>query len=181
MRFSIAATLATLTMGAAAAQAAQQASTVVVTDYTTYCPKSSSSIVHGSETYSVSAPGPVTMTGGPYTVTRPLITSTITHCNKCTSSTPVAQSPSSSAAVTPSSIPHYSPSSSSIVVSSSAVPSSSAPAIGTPRPSGAAANPSGSPSGTSPATPVFTGGANRAAVGAGAGLATVFGLVAYLL
>ncbi|KAF9886150.1 hypothetical protein FE257_011975 [Aspergillus nanangensis] len=155
MRLSLFASIATFAVGTIAAMANDEVETVVVTDYTTYCPKSTS-IVHGSETYSVSAPGSVTMTGGPYTITRPLITSTVTKCNKC-SSTPVVT-----------------PSSSSIVV----VPTSK-PVIPTGAPVPSGVSPSGSA--TTPAAPVFTGGASRAVAGAGAGLATVFGLAAYLL
>jgi len=105
MRFSIAA-LATLALGVAATDY----TTEVVTQYTTYCPEATS-IVHGSHTYSVSTPGHITMSHGPYTVTRPLITQTITECSKCTStaaavppaSTPLV--PSGAGATTPSSGP----------------------------------------------------------------------------
>jgi hypothetical protein len=74
------------------------------------------------------------------------------------SSTPLIQTPT--------------PSSSSIVV----VPTSH-PVI----PSGAGAQSTGSPVPTTPVTPLATGAASRAAVGAGAGLAGVFALAAYLL
>ncbi|GES66159.1 hypothetical protein ATEIFO6365_0013012700 [Aspergillus terreus] len=161
MRFSLFATVATLAAGVMAGAADEQPETVVVTEYTTFCPKSSTSFVHGTETYSVSTPGHYTMTGGPYTITRPLITSTVTRCTQC-SSTPVAT-----------------PSSSSVVV----VPSSSKPVIPVV-PTSAPSAPTGvaaTGSATTPAAPIFTGGASRAAAGAGAGLATVFGIVAYLL
>lgn len=72
------------------------------------------------------------------------------------------------------------PSSMSVIQSSSVipyVPASSATPSGSALPSG---TPSGSPSG-SPSAPLYTGGASRAAAGAGMGLASVFSLVAYLL
>lgn len=76
MRFSLAA-LAALAVGAAA----NDYTTEVVTEYTTYCP-SATAISHRSSTWSVTAPTTLTMSGGPYTVTRPMITSTVTRCNK---------------------------------------------------------------------------------------------------
>lgn len=55
MRFSLFAAVATLAAGAVASvHGGEEPLTVVVTDYTTYCPKSTS-IVHGEETYSVPA------------------------------------------------------------------------------------------------------------------------------
>ncbi|KAJ5605937.1 hypothetical protein N7510_008718 [Penicillium lagena] len=137
MRFSIAA-LATLAMGVAATDY----TTEVVTHFTTYCPEATS-IVHGSHTYSVSTPGAITMSHGPYTVTRPLITKTITECNKCTSTAP-------------------------------AVPPTSTPLV----PSGAGATTPGS--GPAPTQTPYNA-ASRAATGAGAGLAAVFGAAALLL
>jgi hypothetical protein len=64
------------------------------------------------------------------------------------------------------------PSSSSIVV----VPTSK-PVI----PSGAGPKTTSTPAASTPVTPLATGAASRAAVGAGAGLAGVFALAAYLL
>lgn len=75
MRFSIAA------LTALAAGAAASVITETVTHYTTYCPEATS-VVHGSHTYSISTPGHITMTNGPFTVTRPLVTETVTSCNK---------------------------------------------------------------------------------------------------
>lgn len=76
MRFSIAAAVTALAAGAAA-----NAVTETITHYTTYCPESTS-IVHGGQTYSISTPGHITMTNGPFTVTRPLMTSTVTECHQ---------------------------------------------------------------------------------------------------
>jgi hypothetical protein len=73
MRFSIVALA--LAAGALAADV-----TETVTQYTTYCPEATT-ISHGSHTYSISTPGHITMTNGPFTVTRPLITQTVTQCN----------------------------------------------------------------------------------------------------
>lgn len=87
------------------------------------------------------------MSHGPYTVTRPLITQTITECTKCTSTAP-------------------------------AVPPASTPLASTPLvPSGAGATTPGTPAPTQ--TPYNA--ASRAATGAGAGLAAVFGAAALLL
>ncbi|KAJ5117086.1 hypothetical protein N7448_004033 [Penicillium atrosanguineum] len=143
MRFSIA--VLALAAGALAADV-----TETVTQYTTFCPEATT-IAHGGHTYSISTPGHITMTNGPYTVTRPLITQTVTQCNSCSST------------MVPSSTP--------IVPSAPA----STPLI----PSGAGATGSSVPSGA--AAPAFNAGAVNAATGAGAGLAAVFGAVALLL
>ncbi|KAJ5668861.1 hypothetical protein N7462_009931 [Penicillium macrosclerotiorum] len=150
MRFSIAA-IAALAAGVVASDVV----TETVTHYTTYCPEATS-IVHGGSTYSISTPGHITMTNGPFTVTRPLITQTVTSCNKCSSS----------------GVPSGSPSSTVKVTSTPLVPSS-AGATGT-----SGTSPSGAAS-TSQAA--FNAGAVNAATGAGAGLAAVFGAVALLL
>lgn len=77
MRFSFAAALSAL----AATAVASDVVTETVTQYTTYCPEATS-IVHSGHTYSISTPGHITMTHGPFTVTRPLVTSTVTECHK---------------------------------------------------------------------------------------------------
>ncbi|KAJ5368824.1 uncharacterized protein N7496_008584 [Penicillium cataractarum] len=148
MRFSFAAVVAALAAGVVASDAV----TETVTAYTTYCPEATS-IVHGGSTYSISTPGHITMTGS-FTVTRPLITQTVTQCNKCSSSTPLPTTPVVSASTAPSSTP--------------LVPSG-AGATGT-----AVSTPAAS-------QPAFNAGAINAATGAGAGLAAVFGAVALLL
>ncbi|OQD90592.1 hypothetical protein PENANT_c001G11827 [Penicillium antarcticum] len=155
MRFSIAA-LAAAAVGAVASGI----TTEVVTAYTTYCPEATS-VVHNSQTYSISTPGHITMTNGPFTVTRPLVTSTVTQCKSCSSSTPLVGS--SSVPVIP-----------SVATSTPLVPN--AGATGTPGSS--AGSSAGSPS---PSQPAFNAGAINAATGAGAGLAAVFGAVALLL
>ncbi|KAL1979558.1 hypothetical protein VTN96DRAFT_5571 [Rasamsonia emersonii] len=159
MRFSVAA-IAALASGASAAvaaggssSAAPSVTTEVVTSYETYCPEATS-FVHGSSTYSVTKPTTLTLSGGSYTVTRPLLTSTVTYCNSCAG--PTAPAGSSSASVAPSVAPVYSG-------SSVAVTSTPAPVAATPAP------------------PKFTGGASHAAVGAGAGLAGLLGVAAFLL
>ncbi|KAK1141345.1 hypothetical protein N8T08_009136 [Aspergillus melleus] len=161
--------------------------TVVVTETATFCPKVSTLPV--SEQTTVTQPAPVSATNVRYSTTRPLITSTVTRCSKCATKTPVLSVPSSVNPVP--GVPSNGPSGGSVVIpSNSAAPSvpviPSGPAPSGVAPSGVA--PSGVPSGvlpsgsaTTPAAPIFTGGASRAAAGAGAGLATVFGLVAYLL
>ncbi|KAE8321077.1 hypothetical protein BDV39DRAFT_211072 [Aspergillus sergii] len=210
MRFSVAAVFAAVAAGVVA----EEVRTVIVTETATYCPKSTDAI-GVSPTESISIPAG-------YTTTRPLITSTVTECNKCSSTAPPAGTPTgvnpvgsstpsspvipvvpsvpgvpSSSKATPSSskaTPSSSsiikrPSSSSIVISST--PLSSTPLAHPTKPASTNAPPAPSASGpsdvsptgsaTTPAVPLFTSGGSRAAVGAGAGLATVFGLAAVLL
>ncbi|KAJ5234549.1 uncharacterized protein N7469_003717 [Penicillium citrinum] len=160
MRFSVAAAI-TMAAGAFAGVV-----TETVTDYTTYCPEATS-IVHGGSTYSVPSAGTVTLSNGPYTVTRPLVTQTVTQCNKCTSSA-VPTAPAVSSSAPASSVPVYS--------STPLVPSG-ADATGAPAPS----SPSGAGASTpAPSQPAFNAGTMNAA-GAGAGLAAVFGAAALLL
>ncbi|KAE8379509.1 hypothetical protein BDV26DRAFT_259256 [Aspergillus bertholletiae] len=209
MRFSVAAVFAAVATGVVA----EEVRTVIVTETATYCPKSTDAIgVSPTESISI-PPG--------YTTTRPLITSTVTECNKCSSTpaagtptdvnpvgtptgvnpvgsstpsvpvipvVPVPSSPSSSQA-TPSSSSSIikRPSSSSIIISSTPLVQSTTQSASTNAPAPSAPSASGpsdvSPTGsaTTPAVPLFTSGGSRAAVGAGAGLATVFGLAAVLL
>ncbi|KAB8213626.1 hypothetical protein BDV33DRAFT_52434 [Aspergillus novoparasiticus] len=204
MRFSVAAVFAAVAAGVVA----EEVRTVIVTETATYCPKSTDAI-GVSPTESISIPAG-------YTTTRPLITSTVTECNKCSSTAPPAGTPTgvnpvgsstpsspvipvvpsvpgvpSSSKATPSSSSSIikRPSSSSIVFSST--PLSSTPLAHPTKPASTNAPPAPSASGpsdvsptgsaTTPAVPLFTSGGSRAAVGAGAGLATVFGLAAVLL
>ncbi|CDM26956.1 hypothetical protein DTO013E5_4159 [Penicillium roqueforti] len=191
MRFSIAA----LALGATGAMAGVVTETL--TEYTTYCPEATS-IVHGSHTYSISTPGYITMSHGPYTVTRPISTSTVTECNSCSStavvSTPVASAPVASAPA-PSAPVVSTPLASSPVASSSTplipvVPSvvTSTPLVptagstGVPSvPSSPSSAPSSPSSAVTPSQPAFNAGAMNAATGAGAGLAAILGAVALLL
>ncbi|CRG90456.1 hypothetical protein PISL3812_07500 [Talaromyces islandicus] len=147
MRFSAASLLAL-----AAGAVATSTITEVVTTYETYCPEATS-FVSGSSTIHVTTPGTFTLTGS-YTVTRPLLSSTITICNACASSTP------SVPLGTGTPVPHSTP----------VVPGPGSPG-----------SPGGSTT-TSPASPpLFTNGASHAVAGAGAGLAAVFGAAAVLL
>ncbi|KAF7174094.1 hypothetical protein CNMCM5623_006437 [Aspergillus felis] len=81
MRF-FATVLATLAVGAIAANsvADEEYSTVMVTEYTTYCPKAASTPV--PEASSSAVPSITVSNGVTYSISRPLITSTITRCNK---------------------------------------------------------------------------------------------------
>ncbi|KAJ5637318.1 hypothetical protein N7490_007197 [Penicillium lividum] len=168
MRFSITAVLALAT-----AAIATEAITETVTMYTTYCPEATS-IVHSGTTYSISTPGHLTMSGGHYTVTRPLLSSTVTECKKC-SSTPLPSTP----------VIAVSPSSSAVLTSTPYVPSGAA-ATGVPGTGSSGSGSAGSSVGSSGASaatssiPVYNAGAVNVA-GAGAGLAAVFGAVALLL
>ncbi|KAH8695943.1 hypothetical protein BGW36DRAFT_379924 [Talaromyces proteolyticus] len=81
MRF----TAAVLAFAAGAcATSASSAITEVVTTFETYCPEATSFVAGGS-TVHVTTPGTYTLSGS-YTVTRPLLSSTITVCNSCASS-----------------------------------------------------------------------------------------------
>ncbi|KAE8348614.1 hypothetical protein BDV28DRAFT_152653, partial [Aspergillus coremiiformis] len=83
MRLSLATVFATVAAGVVA----EEVRTVYVTETTTYCPKSTAALsVPESESISI-PPG--------YTTTRPLITSTVTDCSKCstTTTTPAATAP----------------------------------------------------------------------------------------
>ncbi|KAF4253241.1 hypothetical protein CNMCM8714_006597 [Aspergillus fumigatus] len=82
MRF-FATVLATLAVGAVASNAVadEEYSTVVVTEYSTYCPSATSV----PEASSSAAPSITVSDGVTYSISRPLITSTITKCNKCPS------------------------------------------------------------------------------------------------
>ncbi|CAI7576646.1 unnamed protein product [Penicillium glandicola] len=159
MRFSIAA----IALGAVGAMAGVVTETL--TEYTTYCPEATS-IVHGSHTYSISTPGHITMSHGPYTVTRPLVTSTVVECKSCSSS------PAFSTPVASSSVPLI-PVVPSVATSTPLVPSAGS--------TGAASVPSSPSSAATPSQAAFNAGAMNAATGAGAGLAAVFGAVALLL
>ncbi|KAL4880476.1 hypothetical protein BJY04DRAFT_191380 [Aspergillus karnatakaensis] len=155
MKFSFAAVAALLAVGAVAhghAEEEEVYTTITVTDYTTYCAASTTLSV-GTEIIPVETPGTVTLSNGPYTITRPLLTTTITRCKAC--STPTG-TPTPSVPVIPTSVP--------------VIPSAPTDV-----------HPTGPPaSTTTPAAPEFTGGASRAAVGAGA-VAGLFGVVAALL
>ncbi|CAI7635410.1 unnamed protein product [Penicillium bialowiezense] len=154
MRFSIAALVA----GAVGA-VASGVTTEVVTAYTTYCPEATS-IVHGSQTYSISTPGHITMTNGPYTVTRPIQTSTVTQCQSCSTAVPQ---------VSASSVP---------LIPVAPTAAASTPLIPNAEATGSAGASAGTPS---PSMPAYNAGAANAAAGAGAGLVAVFGAVALLL
>ncbi|KAF7719457.1 Uncharacterized protein PECH_005260 [Penicillium ucsense] len=168
MRFTVATAVAAMASGAVAAlthapapvSSAAPSSSVAVpaggvvtetlTEYTTWCPEATA-ITHGGHTYSITTPGYITMTGT-FTVTRPVVTQTVTQCHKCTSAAPVPTTP--------------------VVVPTSAAAVTSIPLV----PSGAAATGAATPS--SPAA--FNAGSTNVA-GAGVGLAAVFGAVALLL
>ncbi|EAW06293.1 putative GPI anchored protein [Aspergillus clavatus NRRL 1] len=174
MRF-FAAVLTTLAVRALAANAPdaknEDYSTVVVTDYATFCPEATS----GALPASTGLPSITVSNGITYSISRPLITSTVTRCNKCPSSTPTAiHTPStSSIVVVPTSHP--------LIPSAPAPVPPSAPASSVPVPVPSGASPDTKSTTTGPSVALSTGGASRAAAGAGAGLAGVFALVAYLL
>ncbi|RAH76325.1 hypothetical protein BO86DRAFT_325971 [Aspergillus japonicus CBS 114.51] len=82
MRVSSAAVVASLAAGAIATEY----KTVVVTEYATYCPQATS-LAAGPGTASqgnpsAAQPTTVTISGTAYTYSTPLVTSTVTHCDK---------------------------------------------------------------------------------------------------
>ncbi|KUL89999.1 hypothetical protein ZTR_02790 [Talaromyces verruculosus] len=85
MRFTAASIVAFAAgaLASASSSASVPVVTEVVTSYETYCPEATT-FVAGSSTVAVTAPGTVTLTGS-YTVTRPLLSSTVTICNSCSS------------------------------------------------------------------------------------------------
>ncbi|KAF5016319.1 hypothetical protein F66182_12034 [Fusarium sp. NRRL 66182] len=83
MRFTAASIVAFAAGALASASSSAPVITEVITSYETYCPEATT-FVAGSSTVSVTAPGTVTLTGS-YTVTRPLLSSTVTICNSCSS------------------------------------------------------------------------------------------------
>ncbi|EEP76032.1 predicted protein [Uncinocarpus reesii 1704] len=153
MRFSVAASLA-LAAGASATiinPTGASVITEVVTQYTTYCP-GPTTITHGTNTYTVTEATTLTITDCPCTVTRPIITSTVSECNDC-------PAPSGTGVIPP-------------PVEPPVYPNGTAPA-----PPAGTGN---VPSSTVPSPPDFTGAASRMVAGAGAALAGVLG-VAFLL
>ncbi|KAJ5733400.1 hypothetical protein N7493_002186 [Penicillium malachiteum] len=168
MRFSIAAVLAL-----ASSAFAVEAVTETVTMYTTYCPEATS-IVHGGTTYSISTPGHITLTGGHYTTSRPLLSSTVTECKKCSSSTPLVVSPSSS-------VPHltstpYIPHTTAATAAGSSETGSGSGETGV-----GAVGTASSPAAAVTSTQAAYNAGSTNVVGAGAGLAAVFGVAALLL
>ncbi|KAJ5707244.1 hypothetical protein N7488_007045 [Penicillium malachiteum] len=169
MRFSIAAVLAL-----ASSAFAVEAVTETVTMYTTYCPEATS-IVHGGTTYSISTPGHITLTGGHYTTSRPLLSSTVTECKKCSSSTPLVVSPSSS-------VPHltstpYIPHTTATAAAGSSETGSGS---GSDTGVGAVGTASSAAAAVTSTQAAYNAGSTNV-VGAGAGLAAVFGVAALLL
>jgi hypothetical protein len=158
MRFSIAAAAAALVAGTNAYAYTNGTSTApayvteVVTAYTTYCPEPTK-ITHGGKTYTVTKATTLTITDCPCTVTKP---------------------------APPHSTPVYTP---PVVVmpSKPAQPAPPAPYKNETTSVYVPAPPAGTAAPTTPAPPAFTGAANKAFAASGAGLAAVFGVVAYLL
>ncbi|KAJ5621234.1 hypothetical protein N7528_006017 [Penicillium herquei] len=167
MRFSIAAVLAL-----ASSAFAVEAVTETVTMYTTYCPEATS-IVHGGTTYSISTPGHITLTGGHYTTSRPLLSSTVTECKKCSSSTPLVVSPSSS-------VPHLTSTPYIPHTTATAAAGSSEAGSGSDTGVGAVGTASSAAAAVTSTQAAYNAGSTNV-VGAGAGLAAVFGVAALLL
>jgi hypothetical protein len=178
MRFSVAAASAALVAGAAAQynSTAPVYVTEVVTAFTTYCPEATS-LVHNGVTYTVSEATTLTITDCPCTVTKPVSSSAAAVTSAVTSVAAVSSAESSVVVVASTAA-----ASSAVVVApiysngTTGAASSVAPA-GTAAAStaGSASSATGSPIAT------YTGAANKAYSASGAGLAAIFGLVAYAL
>ncbi|KAJ6015011.1 hypothetical protein N7540_009602 [Penicillium herquei] len=167
MRFSIAAVLAL-----ASSAFAVEAVTETVTMYTTYCPEATS-LVHGGTTYSISTPGHITLTGGHYTTSRPLLSSTVTECKKCSSSTPLVVSPSSS-------VPHLTSTPYIPHTTATAAAGSSETGSGSETGVGAVGTASSAAPAVTSTQAAYNAGSTNV-VGAGAGLAAVFAVAALIL
>ncbi|KKZ66528.1 hypothetical protein EMCG_01122 [[Emmonsia] crescens] len=132
--------------------------TAIVTSYTTFCP-APTTITYGTHTYTVTEPTTLTMTG-PITIVRPILSSTVVKCTDCPYPTAIPTAPTfpTGGYMTSVQIP----------------PPVDYPTAGYPSPSGTI--PTGKPS-----PPPYMNGASRGAVNAGAGLAGLLALAAYLL
>ncbi|KAF2088489.1 hypothetical protein K490DRAFT_64539 [Saccharata proteae CBS 121410] len=178
MRVStVAVSAAAMAAGAAAQNSTGPAYvTEVVTAYTTYCPYATE-ITHGASTYTVTEPTTLTVTNCPCTITRPVMTSTITACNTC-NSTPMATPPAMTPLNTP--YPKFNMSTPVMSASSGVVAVSSAPGAASSVPVAASSNPAAATSAaaTTPANPQFTGAAGKYSA---SGLLAIAGFAAYFL
>jgi len=117
--------------------------TVLTTEYTTYCP-SPTVVTYGTSTYSVTE------------ATTLIVTDYITYTQACPSCIPETVTETETTTETPPPPPPPPATNSTIVVVPTLTPTESE-------------------------APIFTGAASHAVAGAGAGLAALLGLVAYLL
>lgn len=160
MRFSVIAAAAALAAGANAYSNATYV-TEVVTAYTTYCPEPTK-ITHGGKTYTITSATTLTITDCPggCTVTKPVAPTSTPVAPIYTPPAGKPETPVVPVVPGPSGVP-------------APYPNGTVPVVPSP-PAG-----TGSPTGTAP--PAFTGAANKAFAASGAGLAAVFGVVAYIL
>lgn len=79
-------------VASAAAHLNQTYVTQTVTAYTTICP-AATTIVHGSNTYTATANQTLTLTNGPYTIVKPVHTTSIVVCKSCPTGTASAGYP----------------------------------------------------------------------------------------
>ncbi|KAF2495144.1 hypothetical protein BU16DRAFT_539141 [Lophium mytilinum] len=127
-------------------------------DYTTVCPEATTLTI-GESTYTVTEATTLTITACSCTLTKPVYTSLVTSCSTSAAS---AAPPAVYTSVAPASSPApYYP-----------IGTGSTPAY-TPKPTGTGAY-------TAPIA-TFTGAAGQVGAASGAGLAALFGLVAYVL
>lgn len=153
--------------------------TRVVSSYVTTCTESTS-IVHGSKTYTVTEPTVLTITDCPCTVSMPVAISSTVVCDSCSASPshPVSTAPAVSF---PSVSPGYT-NSTMTAGKPTAAPSSpvTPPKVNPPADNGVSP-PASRGSATNAPVPVPTAGAAKAAALSGAGLVGVVGFVALML
>lgn len=125
-------------------------------DYTTYCPEATTLTV-GTKTYTVTEATTLTILDCSCTIAKPVYTSLVTSCS---TSAAAVYTPPAYTSVAPISAPVYSNSTGSSPVYTPA--------------------PTGTGSYSAPIA-TFTGAANNVVAASGAGLAAIFGLVAYVL
>lgn len=159
MKFSTAAVLAAAAGASARYGANVTEVTVVVDSYTTYCP-SPTHITHGTMTYTVTKPTTLTITDCPYTIKKPIMTTSSVICHSCSSGF-------TNGTATGTGIPTGMPPTATFVPPGA----SETTPVGSVAPSGTTGAPSTVP----------TAGAARTTVLSGAGLVGVVGLAAFLL
>jgi hypothetical protein len=99
MKFSVAVAAAALLAGAQAHSNVTY-TTEIVSSYVTYCPEPTK-ITHGGVTYTVTKPTTLTITNCPCTVTKPILTTTISKCHDCVKPTSAPYNNATTAVVPP--------------------------------------------------------------------------------
>lgn len=166
MKFSLALAASVLAAAASATYSNVTYTTVVVDTYTTVCPEATTLAFNGV-TYTVTASQTLTVTNCPCTVSKPVYTTPVVYCSTCGINTPLPPYVTLSAVISP-------------VVPPPVV----SPVVPPPAPGNSTGVAYVSPIGSTPTqsgpVAVFTGAANKAAIGSAA-LAGLAGVVALVL